>query len=374
MMRRTVWMLVLAMVSAACSPTTTTTEDSDTATTPTAPVATTTTMVAESTTTAATQSTTTTVASATTTVPDPGISREPFDGSLPAAFLLVDEAGLWLLSEDGSYELLATGEIHVAFDDRAGGVVFQGDPFVYPDEPPPILRLRPGNAEVEEIVTPGEQEIVDLEGVAIVDGSPTLLYLSRTWYSNPSTAGEVLVAFDLVTGAKQPVTTTGGWESGASRATFGGGVFAIEGSGEGFSWLDFVDLSGFPVDYPTNPIPDVAECFDTFECPTGVVISPDGLNLSFSRQQPDGASEVVIHFLGSGAESAYEVAQFPFWLDYDGSVIAAYLAPVWSDVFAETIVYELSDSGLEARGTLPGWASIVRSEVDIVGPVEVPAP
>ena len=38
MMRRTVWVLVLAMVSAACSPTTTTTEDSDTATTPTAPV------------------------------------------------------------------------------------------------------------------------------------------------------------------------------------------------------------------------------------------------------------------------------------------------------------------------------------------------
>lgn len=364
MMRRTVWVLVLAMVSAACSPTTTTTEDSDTATTPTAPVATTTTMVAES----------TTVAGATTTVPDPGISREPFDGSLPAAFLLVDEAGLWLLSEDGSYGLLATGEIHAAFDDRAGGVVFQGDPFVYPDEPPPILRLRPGNAEVEEIVTPGEQEIVDLEGVAIVDGSPTLLYLSRTWYNNPSTAGEVLVAFDLVTGAKQPVTTTGGWESGASRATFGGEVFAIEGSGEGFSWLDFVDLSGFPVDYPTNPIPDVAECFDTFECPTGVVISPDGLNLSFSRQQPDGASEVVIHFLGSGAESAYEVAQFPFWLDYDGAVIAAYLAPVWSDVFAETIVYELSDSGLEARGTLPGWASIVRSEVEVVGPVEVSAP
>ena len=189
MMRRTVWVLVLAMVSAACSPTTTTTEDSDTATTPTAPVATTTTMVAETTTTAATQSTTTTVVRATTTVPDPGISREPFDGSLPAAFLLVDEAGLWLLSEDGSYGLLATGEIHAAFDDRAGGVVFQGDPFVYPDEPPPILRLRPGNAEVEEIVTPGEQEIVDLEGVAIVDGSPTLLYLSRTWYNNPSTAG-----------------------------------------------------------------------------------------------------------------------------------------------------------------------------------------
>lgn len=293
---------------------------------------------------------------------------------LPAAFLLVDDAGLWQLSADGSYELLATGEIRSAFDDRAGGVVFQGDPFVFPDEPPPIYRIRVGSAEVEEIVTPGEQEIVDLEGVAIVDGSPTLLYLSRTWYSNPSTAGEVLVAFDLTTGAKYPITTTGGWESGASRASFGGDVFAIEGSGEGFSWLDFVDISGFPVDYPTNPIPDVAECFDTFECPTGVVISPDGLNLSFSRQGPDGYSELVILFLDSGTEFTNSVPQFPFWLDYDGSVIAAYLAPVWSDVFAETIAYELTDQGFVERGVLPGWASIARSEVEVAGPVEVPMP
>lgn len=358
------WMLGL-LILAACGQSTQTTESnpngsvSVVTTTSSLPLATT---LPEPTTTVTMPSTTTTVTE----------GRAPLGYTLPSDFLLVDDDGLWLVEGDGSFVHLATGDVFAAFDDRMGGVILQGYPWTFGEAVPPIYRISSDSNEAMALVTPGEQEIVSLEGVTEIDGRPTLLYLSRTWFSNPSTASEVLVALDLEDGTSYPITTTGGWESGANRATFGGGVFAVEGSGEGFTWLDFIDVNGFSIEYPTNPISDIAECFDTFECPSGSVIAPDGLTLLFARQLSGSDPQLVELFLSSGAESVYEITAFPFWLDFDGELVAAYLAPPWNEVFADTLVLELSDSGITNHAALPGRASIVYSSVDLSGPVELP--
>jgi len=353
---RVSWMLTCLLLVAACSTTTG-------APATTTPEPTPTTIVAVTTTTTAplVQATTTTAAPATT------VAHEPLGRELPARFLLVDEEGLWFVSDDGSFLLLATGDVRAAFDDRAGGFVVQGDP--YGDEPGAIYRLRAGSSDLEAIVTPGEEEFVVLESVVDIDGVPTMLYMSATWYNNPSTASEVLVEVDLETGAKHAVTTTGGWEWGATRVSFGGDVYAIEGGSYETRWLDFVDRSGFVLDYPTNPFPGTTDCPSDL-CP-GSVISPDGLNLVYVRPVSADGAELVNLFLGSGAENSYAISEVPFWLDFDGSIVAAHLMPPGSEA-PDTVVYQLSDTGLVEHARLPGRASIARSVINIGGPVEVP--
>jgi len=257
--------------------------------------------------------------------------------------------------------------VTAAFDDRAGGFVVQGDP--YGDQPAAIHRLRAGSSDLEAIVTPGEEEFVVLENVVEIDGVPTMLYMSRSWYKNPSTAVEILVEVDLETGAKRAVTTTGGWEWGATRVSLGGGMYVIEGGGLDSNWLDFVDTSGFVLDYPTNPFSDTTDCLAN-PCPSGSAISPDGLNLVFVRPGSTGDAELVNLFLGSGAESSYPISEVPFWVDFDGSTIAAHLVP--RGEAKETAVYQLGATGLVEHARLPGWASIAHSVITTAGPVEVP--
>lgn len=352
-------MAVLALVGAAC----TGTEQATTTTPPasTSPAATATTTAAP------------TAPAPTATIP----LRPPLalDRPLPRALLLVDDDGVWSLSPQGAFSLLVAGEVALAFDDTLGGVVFQqrwewGESFTRTS----IYRVAPGAAP-EVVVAAGDSELVDLKAVEVIDGAPTVIYTVGRDLDSPTTATDVLRLRRLDTGADRGLAIVGGWEWGAGRVSHGGDLFAVESFGEAYTWLDLLDPSGFPQSFPTSPLPEPTDCFDVANCPVGLVLSPDGTTLAFTRGVPGGeGTELVIWFLYSGAESWDRIGAGgdpqPRRLDYDGEVVVITRAGSGLDDYATPLLVEV--------GTTPwvihevparGWFSLQRAPVELTGPV-----
>ncbi len=350
-------MVVLALAGAGC----TDAQEAATTTAATPPAA------------AATTTSAGTAPAPTTTVP----LRPPLDldRTLPRSLLLVDDDGVWSLSPQGAFRLLVAGEVALAFDDTLGGVVFQqpwewGESFTKTS----IYRVPPGAGAAEVLVEAGENELLDLKAVEVIDGAPTVIYTVGRDLDSPNTATHVLRLRRLDTGADQGLAIVGGWEWVAGRVSYGGDLFAVESFAEGFTWLDLLDSSGFPQDFSTSPLPEPSGCFDV-ACPLGLVISPEGTTLAFTREVPGGdGTELVIWFLYSGAESWDQIGvggdPQPRRLDYDGEVVLVTRAGAGLDDYATPLLVEVGvNPWVVHEVPVNGWFSLQRGPVEVAGPV-----
>ncbi len=356
--RMVLLMVVLALAGAGC----TDAEEAATTTTTTSPTA------------AATTTSAGPAPAPTTSVP----LRPPLalDRPLPRPLLLVDEDGVWSLSPQGAFRLLVAGEVALAFDDTLGGVVFQqpwewGESFTKTS----IYRVPPGSGAAEVVVGASDTELVELKAVEVIDGAPTVIYTVGRDLDSPTTATDVLRLRRLDTGADRGLAIVGGWEWGAGRVSHGGDLFAVESFGEAYTWLDILDPSGFPQSFPTSPLPEPTDCFDVASCPVGMVISPDGITLAFTRGVAGGeGNELVIWFLYSGAESWDQIGVAgdpqPRRLDYDGEVVLVTRAGAGLDDYTMPLLVEVGATPWVIHEVpVNGWFSLRRGPVEVAGPI-----
>lgn len=294
---------VAALVVGACG------SDASSTTTTTVAPPTTTTAAAPATTTAAPVVTTTTTSPATTT------TEVPAGAEIPAgAMLITNEDGVFVATLQGNTsQVIAAspgsvgGLIAFAIDDTAGGVVFQPNrgPWTYQGADSIVYWVKQGSGAAQELLVPGAEQGLSLEDVAREDGSTMVYYTRVEGRDSPDTASQTLRRFDVTAKTVDELARVGGWESGSSPISVGGESIVSNGTGEGLSWISFMDHDGAPFESPANPMADGA--FDCLpECLYYADLSPDGTHVAFGRLTPNAAGswtipEVEVRNVASGA-------------------------------------------------------------------------
>ena len=152
--------------------------------------------------------------------------------------------------------------------------------------------------------------------VAVVGGGIEEQRYEEVWIHKPST-GEVRIVY-----------RTGAYEGGITRASVQNGILAVTRHAEGFSWFEFVDLNGQPVDV-SNPRPDDAE-FPVFV--DQGVLSPDGTTMVYvegdSPAPPEDGNwrvDLIAWDLATGSEIRRTEVELGNWyvdrMDFDGTSV-----------------------------------------------------
>ncbi len=292
------WALAaVCVVTASCGGT-----DSATSTTSTA---------GASTTTSTTVSITTLPPVSTTMAGDPGVQ---LIGAGLRGIHLIQNGDVVHLEGDADYAVTA------AFDDLAGGIVYQYGPT--PEQYPShsILRIPAGGTTPDVVLSAEPGRAVLLTDVAEVEGRTTLLYLEGA----DGAGFEALVVADLLGGAPRVVASVDPaappGDAGVTPTSISGGSLAdgsiaviwhygdIEAS---CSYVEVLDLDG---DLRFGPVPATCGETDVMD----VELSPDGSRLALADGQ-----EITVVDTADGAQLAQWSTGIASAIDFDGATVIA---------------------------------------------------
>ncbi|MGH9053703.1 MAG: hypothetical protein ACRDWX_11930, partial [Acidimicrobiia bacterium] len=201
--------------------------------------------------------------------------------------------------EDGSTSVWGEGPVMLAVDDLLGGFVFQVG-----TSASSIMRLSAGSAEATELIPQEPDEALELHEVAMIGGSPQVVYTRRSGLPGTEQAREELHLYDLTTGADEVVGTVGGSPSGPTRVSYGAGRFLLSMNAEGVTWFEFLADDGSPVEVPGNPRTEEQGQQDFLVFVGHGVQSPDGSAMAYLRGHPrsEAPFELVMVDLVAGQE------------------------------------------------------------------------
>jgi len=256
----------------------------------------------------------------------------------------------------------------VVVGDGAGGVIVQRG-----DE---ILRID-SSGETEPLARAGDlpDELgpvtIRLEDLATVNGSTHVVFIVAGGVEEQ--AFEEIWLHDMASGSSTPVYRTGAYEGGIRRASLQNDVLVVTRAAEGFSWFEFFNAAGQPI--------DVANPYDADSPggePVGVdqgVLSPDGSTLLFlevplSGDPEDGIlrNDLVIWDLVNGVEDSrmeLELGRgYADRLDYDGRGIVLGLVEwtgfEWEQIAGLGIESLDADAGIVTPLGVAGKPSLAR--------------
>ena len=287
---------------------------------------------------------------------------------VPAPITILRQDSWSVLEGRGAPVRLIDEGVGVAFDDLAGGFLFQfsGDG-KDPTADSRVFWSRAGNPDAEPFLfVPEDDAALRLWGVEQIDGKPQWIFTVIHDFSDPENRREDLVLYAPDTGDRV-LETIGGWESGPLVIDYGGGRFVIERGDEGQTSFQFRDSDGAVIELASNPHPG---CFDDPTCPTNPALDPSGGLIAY-LQRSATAVDLVVRDIDLGEEIA-RIALPPdlssdVVLDFDGSIaIVNQLTPTGNhalvvDVEAGTV----GDFGLE------GIVRFLRASPQATGPVDV---
>ncbi len=302
-------------------------------------------------------STTPTTKPVTTTMPQAALSS----GNL----IVAGQEGISVV-RDGQTEVVYDLATRLALDDLRGGVVFQ----LQVSSPTTILWLPAGATQPEELAVPGGTETLQLHDVAIIEGSPTVVYTRRSG-TTPEDTTEELFVHDLATGQSRQVVRVGGWESGPSQVSYGGGRFLVSRLAEAETSFQFLSEAGEPLEVPGNPRPEPQQS-PVF----AGSLSPDGSSMAYlAQEEAGGASALLVSDLAAGEQAAsFPLAEAPPLgrTDFDGRLAVASLQD--GRQFANFLL-DLAGNSLD-KLQVSGLPTLLMSEVGAVGSPdeELPGP
>ncbi|WP_380163951.1 hypothetical protein [Jannaschia sp. R86511] len=206
------------------------------------------------------------------------------DPLLPQGQVLVaNEDGVTLLATRGTGGVVVEDSAVRAFDDGRGGLVYQS---AAPEGAGGILWQQSVDSEPVEVVEPGLADQVELEGAAVVEGQPTVVFSVAVVGERPDDYEESIQSVRLPSGDRRRVDFTGGFESGLSGATLAAtGVMSLQTFDTAATVFRFVDLTGRDVAVPANPLADGA-CGDEPDCPTGLTLGLSGDRAAWLQAEP----------------------------------------------------------------------------------------
>jgi len=273
----------------------------------------------------------------------------------------------------GIIYLFADG-VDVAVADGNGGLIVQRGAEIY--------RVEPGAPDDGEVALVDAAALAEdlgpvtlrLEDIAVVDGTTQVLVIVAG--GEEENRYEEVWLVDPENGATESVYRTGAYEGGIARASLAGNMLVVTRTAEGFTWFEFFDAGGAPIDV-SNPKPDGAE-FPVF-VDQGVV-SPNGDTLVYlesdSPARPEDGNrrvDLVVWDLANGAEDRRMEIELGDWLngrlDYDGTGIVLgriqWTGESWAAGSALHIASVDADAGITTDTGAVGTPSLVK-----IGPVE----
>jgi hypothetical protein len=296
--------------------------------------------------------------STTETTPLPVSTTQP---APPDVSLIVSRfGGVDLLTDGGSIALEGDADyrVIVAFDDLAGGLVYQYE--ITPEQFPAdsILRIPPGGSTPEVVLSAEPGRTIRLLDVEVVEGRTNILYLDGPTGSDPDS----LLVADLAGGAptlvaRAEASAAPGAAGVTPTAMLNGslserGVAVVWWYGDieaACSYVEVVDFEGATL---FGPVPEVCGEHDL----SHAALSADGSRLAYAGT---GSLEVVDTASGD-ALGEWDVGEV-VGVDFDGTTV----------IITETEVYSL----LSLRGEAPAAYPITPVALVTMtrGPVDVPA-
>lgn len=220
--------------------------------------------------------------------PSPGDSPAPgaaTSTALPAEHLLVAGGrGVELVGLDGSIEPLTSIPASAAFDDGAGGVVFQGmvPPPEGPDRPTPaVMWLPPGGGDAVTVVPDGLASEVDLLDAGAVDGEPTaVIAVYEDGQGQPAEYEGSVQWVTVPEGDRNRIVRRNTFEGSFGQVSLAMDVVSVEINELAADLIEVYRLDGTPTTIPANPLADEI-CGDRPDCPQGFSVSPDGSTVAW---------------------------------------------------------------------------------------------
>lgn len=243
--------------------------------------------------------------SGTTTVDEGPVTTFPAT-TVPAETVPADAAGsrvvvagpegVAVIQDGALVEHFDLGPVMLAVDDTRGGIVFQ-----IGVSASSILWLERDSSEPIELIAADPGIVLSLHEVVEIDGSPAVVYTSRTTGLAPEETREDLRIRDLDDGTDTLVGQTGGYESSATRISYAAGRWVTSMSAEGYTWFEELggDTAGF---HNPRTEDDAAENFLVWV--GHAVQAPDGATMAFMRGSPrsEAPFQLVVVDLATGAE------------------------------------------------------------------------
>ncbi len=219
-----------------------------------------------------------------------------------------------------------------AVSDRTGGLFVQtGNTIGWARPNAPSINLFSG----EDLVESGSVEIT-LEDVANVDGQINVVFTVRGGEGEQS-YGEVW-RYDVGTGAPTQMVHFGLADGAMTRASLQNGVLALTFQVEGYSWIEFYDVNGDPIE-TNNPKPNTGDSSSYVD--QGVLTSEGEVLVYLESRQltPSETGEwpmdIVVWDLTTGSEMQRLALDLgtavPDRLDYDGSDVVLGLRQIVGD-------------------------------------------
>jgi len=357
-MRRSIWLLVLALFTLSCGGG----GDSNVSST-----VTTTAPPVETTVPATTRPTT--ASSSTTTIEPPTTSTGPLLG---VELLVASEDGVFLVGADGSDQLLIDGPAAFAIDDMEGGILFQQERWSR-DRRSVVYRVRSDEGRlIETLVPTGDQGLV-LSGIARDDDS-TFIYYTRVEGSTPEDSRQTLRRYDIADRDVVELGVVGGWEAGAFPVSVSSQLVLLNWFAEAVSGMDFTDLAGNAAAVAADPSGE-GGFVDCSVCPRLGELSQDGSQLVYF-EVVEGIGAAVIRHVASGAEiRRVDLGPVGEWTPVSFDLSANHLVVNRSDAagLATAWIYDLSLVGPEPVA-LPvvGEAYLSQSPIRVSGVVAAP--
>lgn len=341
-----------------------------------APATTTTAALDVATSTTETPSATTTTVPATTTTTLPALPPPS-----PGSVLVANEDGVFVVTLDGVMSTVVDanpgvvgGIINYAIDDTQGGIIFElpGSPWTTWGNDSVVYRVSAGSNTPSTLLIPSPTQGLSLEDVEIRNGDVTVYYTRLETVDGAPDYTQTLRTYNLTSLVVAEIGVVGGWESGSSPISAGGGRTLRNWDGELWSGVTIDDHSGTPLVLAGNPEPD-----GVFDCSPGcvnAVISPDGSKVAWARQTSAGL-EVTLASLQSGAVFLNVtlpaiIAGYVDRLDLNDDYIVVNTVEEGSDFPTAARIIEIASGGAVTHTVpIPGRATLLRSTIQTSGVV-----
>lgn len=283
----------------------------------------------------------------------------------PGTVLIADpDADGPALLDDGSVVI----DADVVVGGRSGSVVVERDGEILRIDPSGATEVLVRSSDLPATLGP---VTIRLEDLAAVGGTDRVMFIVAGGVEELSF--EEIWLHDIGSGVNTSVYRTGAYEGGIRRASLQNDVLVVTRAAEGFSWFEFYNAEGQPI--------DVANPYDADSpggMPFGVdqgVLSPDGSTLLFLEVPAFGDPEdgvlrntLVIWDLANGVEdSRMELALgdgYADRLDYDGRGVVLGLVEwtgsEWAQVAGLRIESLDADAGIVTPLGTAGRPSLAR--------------